>query len=92
MDPTCSRCRSTKLMSGLHVVDQGMGSDGGLKVFVADRQPDSFFQPKSLFARLRASVCGACGHVELVAVDPAGLYAAFAELRARPSGGLGPDE
>lgn len=92
MDATCSRCGSAKVMTGLHVVDQGVASDGGLKVFVANRQPDSFFQPKSVFARLRASVCGACGHVDLTALDPTGLFAAFEERRASPSGGLAPDE
>ena len=92
MDAICSRCRSTKLMSGLRIQDQGQHSDGKLKVHILNRDPGALFLKEPLYGRLEATVCGTCGHVELAAVDPAGLYAAYEEFRARPSGGLGPDE
>lgn len=77
MSDSCPRCQSTNLIKRVPIVDQGQYSDGQLKAHVADRKPDAFVFKNSVFAKLRVTICGECGHAELSAMNPKSLYAAW---------------
>ena len=55
------------------IYDQGQYSNHELQVVVAG-EPDALIFKQQLFGRLRARVCGACGHTELHTENHAALY------------------
>lgn len=71
--PPCVRCGSAKIMRGITVSDQGEHSDGQLKVVVFG-SPDAILFKDRLYGKLRADICGECGHVEFRVTNPRQLY------------------
>lgn len=72
----CVVCGSERIIPGVTVGDQGRQSSGELKVVIA-AHPDARIFREVTFSRLRAAICGDCGHVELAADDPRALYDAY---------------
>ena len=77
MSNSCAKCGSTKLIPGVTVKDQGQYSDGQLKALVGYLNPEAMVFRGRTYAKLRATICGECGYVELWAEDPARLYEAY---------------
>lgn len=69
----CPRCGSSKIIPQAKVLDQGQASDGYLKVVVYG-DPEALIFKDRLFGRLKADVCGDCGHVELRVDNHEELY------------------
>ena len=85
MNLKCSKCASEKIIPLVGVIDQGQASDRKLKALVGYTNPEAWVFKGAVFARLRANICGACGHTELVAEDPATLYEAYLKSKAHDS-------
>jgi hypothetical protein len=70
----CQRCGSSKLMRSVTVADkQGDAGVGELQV-VVDGVPDALIFKDRLYGKLKADICGECGHVELRVMNPRELY------------------
>lgn len=67
----CPQCGSAKMMFGVTVRDQGHGSCGTLQVVICGDPRALIFK---LYEKLRANICGDCGHVELRVANPKELY------------------
>lgn len=83
----CTRCASDRVMDGAFVSD----SQGQRVVVGVERHPDRGPLARAVSTQVHASICGACGFVELWANQPGELYDAYyrAELR-RPGTGRRP--
>ena len=81
MNATCNKCASTKIIPLVGVIDQGQASDGALKARVGYTNPEAWVFKGAVYARLKANICGECGHTELVAEDPASLYEAYLKTK-----------
>lgn len=77
MNPTCSKCGSSKIIPLVGLVDQGQYSDGTLKALVGYTNPEAWVFKGAVHAKLKANICGNCGHTELVAENPEALYEAY---------------
>ena len=73
-------------MPGVTVWDQGRQSSGELRVAIA-ADPNALLFRDVIFSRLRAAICGDCGHTELSAEDPRALYDAYLRNIAVSQGG-----
>ena len=69
----CSKCTSDHMMVAAFIAD---ATTERLVVGV-DRHPELGPLPQAASTQLHASVCGACGFVELYANQPAELYEAY---------------
>ena len=69
MNLKCSKCDSAKVIPLIGIIDQGQASDGTLKARVGYTNPEAWVFKGSVYARLKANICGECGHTELVAED-----------------------
>ena len=58
-------------------MDQGQYSDGRLQALVGYTNPEAWVFKGSVYARLRATICGDCGYTELTAENPGALYDAY---------------
>ena len=74
MNQKCSKCGSGKIIPLAGMVDQGQASDGKLKALVGYTNPEAWVFKGSIYATLKANICGECGYTELIANDPAALY------------------
>lgn len=75
----CPKCGARKVIPGVRILDQdGQYADKSLLLRL-DRNPGSWLFPGAQLAQVRAHVCGACGYVELYAVHPGALWAAYQE-------------
>lgn len=74
----CPQCTSDKIIPNAEVLDQASGGGGELQVAVL-RNPKALFFHQQVMRTVKAQVCGACGHVQLIAEDPGALYAAYQE-------------
>ncbi len=74
----CPRCGSSKLIPDVRVVDQGQASDGHLKVVVYG-DPGALIMKDRLYGKLKADICGECGHVDLRVTNPSELYEHYLE-------------
>jgi hypothetical protein len=83
MDERCMKCGSDKLIPLVGVLDQGQYSDGKLKACVGYTNPDAWLFKGPVYAELRATICGACGHTELTAKNPEDLYEAYLAAQAK---------
>jgi hypothetical protein len=72
----CVVCSSERIIPGVTIWDQGRQSSGELKVAIA-ANPDAIVFREVTFSRVRAAICGDCGHVELSVDDPRALYDAY---------------
>lgn len=82
MDQICPRCRSEHLIRDLRLADESpaFGSERSKDHLVEfDSSPNALIFKDTMSVRVRAVVCGNCGHVELVAEDPQGLWAMYQE-------------
>lgn len=86
MTATCLKCGSDRLIPDVGVIDQGQYSDGNLKAFLGHTKPDAWILKGPIFAPLRATICGACGFVELLVDNPELRYEQYLELSARNGG------
>jgi hypothetical protein len=77
MKLTCKSCGSEKMIAGAHVLDQGQHSDRTLKAHVGYNDPGAIFLREAVYARLKANICGACGHAQIYAENPGELYEAY---------------
>lgn len=82
MNPKCSKCGSDKIIPLATMVDQGEYSDGRLKAVVAYTNPEAWVFKGAVYARLKANICGQCGYTELIAENPAALYAAYLQAKS----------
>jgi len=69
----CPRCGSAKIIRNARIFNQGESLIGQIQVAV-DANPEALIFKDRLHDQLVADVCGNCGHVELRAVHPKGLY------------------
>jgi hypothetical protein len=69
----CAACGSDKIIPDVPVLDQGQASSGRLSITI-DADPDALIFKDRKWARLAAHICGACGHVQLMAENPQALY------------------
>ena len=69
----CTKCNSDQMMDGAYLA----GSGSARIVVGVERHPDLGPLPRGASTQVHASVCGACGFVELYANQPAELYAAY---------------
>jgi ribosomal protein S27AE len=76
MNLKCSKCGSAKVIPLARMFDQGQSSDGTLKARV-DTCPEAWVFKGSVYANLKANICGECGYTELVAENPGALYDAY---------------
>jgi hypothetical protein len=76
MTLTCARCGSPHVIPDAQIYDQGQYSNHDLQVVVA-REPDALIFKQHVFGRLRARVCGTCGHTELHTHNHAALYQVY---------------
>ncbi len=83
MGEQCIKCGSDKLIPLVSVVDQGQHSDGTLKAHVGYTNPEAWLFRGSVYARLRATICGECGYTELTAENPWELYEAYLKARSQ---------
>jgi len=74
----CPKCASDHMMDGAYVADAG-----GAKVIVGvARHPDLGQLPRPASTQVHASICGACGFVELYANQPTEMFAAYRRAAA----------
>jgi predicted nucleic-acid-binding Zn-ribbon protein len=86
MDARCTKCGSGKVIPLVDIQDQGQYSDGSLRAWVGFTNPEAWMFKGSVYARLRATICGQCGYTELTAADPAALYEAYLKTRSQAEG------
>ena len=80
----CPKCGSKDLIPNLRIVDLGQyNSENALHVKV-QRRPRALMFKQTYRAKLRATICGRCGAVELSVENAAALLEAF---RASQSAG-----
>jgi hypothetical protein len=78
----CQRCGSLILMRSVTVVDkQGDAGDRELQVVVYG-DPGAMLFKDRLYGKLKADICGACGHVELRVTNPRELYRHYRKAHA----------
>ena len=77
MNPTCVKCGSNKIIPLVSVIDLDEHSAGPLKALVGYTNPEAWVFKGAVYAKLKANICGNCGHTELVAEDPGALYEAY---------------
>jgi ribosomal protein S27AE len=77
MNLKCSKCGSAKVIPLVGMIDQGQGSDGTLMARVGYTNPEAWVFKGSVYAKLKANICGECGYTELVAENPGALYEAY---------------
>jgi hypothetical protein len=64
VEPRCTVCGSTKVVPNVQVLDQGQHSGGTLQVVIYG-DPDAIIFKDRLWGKIRADICGQCGHVQL---------------------------
>lgn len=75
----CPKCGARKVIPGVRILDQdGQYADKSLMLRL-DRNPGAWLFPGAQLTLVRANVCGACGYLELYAVHPGALWAAYLE-------------
>jgi predicted nucleic-acid-binding Zn-ribbon protein len=77
----CPKCASTQMVDGAWVAP----AQGTRVVVGVDRHPDRGALPRPMSTQVHASVCGACGYVELYANQPRELYEAYRRAESSPS-------
>lgn len=77
MSEQCAKCGSYEIVPRAQVLDQGLHSDGTLKVQYQPT-PSAFVFKGTVKSPLSARVCGECGFVELFADNAKALYDAYA--------------
>jgi hypothetical protein len=82
METACAKCGSEKIIPLVSVADQGQYSDGRLKAHVGYTNPEAWIFKGAVSARLKATICGECGHTELTAEDPGALFKAYVKTRS----------
>lgn len=81
MNLKCSQCGSEKIIPVAGVADQGQSSDGTLKAYVCTN-PEAWVFKGTVYARLKANICGECGYTELIAENPSALYDAYLKTQS----------
>jgi hypothetical protein len=66
MDTQCAKCGSEKIIPLVTIIDQGAHSDGRLKAHVGYTNPEAWLFKGAVYAQLQATICGECGHTELL--------------------------
>jgi len=86
-DPApCAKCGSEKVIPDVRLISNRDDFWNELRLRV-DRNPGALFLRDSFFSGVTARVCGNCGHTELAALDPEGLWDAYQQrLRTSKSG------
>ena len=74
----CAKCGSERVIPSVGIVDQGQYSDGGLKAEIIGN-PCALFFRNQMFGKIRADICGQCGHLELRVENPEDLYEHYLE-------------
>lgn len=83
MPDQCGKCGSAKAIPLVGVMDQGQGSDGRLKTCVGYTNPEAWIFKGAVYAKLSATICGACGYTELTAENPGELYEAYLAAKSQ---------
>lgn len=76
----CPKCASSNMVDGAWVAP----AQGTRIVVGIDRHPDRGPLPRPMSTQVHASVCGACGYVELYANKPAELWEAYHQAALAP--------
>ena len=82
MNLKCGKCGSQRVIPLAGMIDQGEHSDGNLKAVVGYTKPRAWIFKGAVYAKLKANICGDCGYTELMAQDPAALYAAYRKTQS----------
>ncbi len=69
----CTKCNSDQMMDAAFV----QGAQSARIVVGVERHPDRGPLPQVASTQLHASICGACGYVELYANQPGELFEAY---------------
>ncbi len=64
------------------MMDPGHYSDGTLEAFVGYSNREAWVFKGAVYAKLKANICGQCGHAELIAEDPPALYDAHLKAKS----------
>ena len=75
----CAKCTSDHMIDDAYVSD----SQGSRLVVGVDRHPDHGPLERAVSTQIHASVCGACGFVELYANKPGELYDMYRRAERR---------
>lgn len=80
---SCPKCGSDKIIPRVRIIDRydtdpTKKSDLELEVY---QKPSAWIFKGTKAGALQASVCGACGYVELFVENPAELYAVYEQAK-----------
>ena len=82
----CQNCGCQKVIPDVEIIDRdGDSQDANLSVRI-DRNPNAILMKGSEVVKLKASICGACGYVQMFAEDPMALWNAYQIFANRNSG------
>ncbi len=85
MPENCPRCGSEKVMEDVHLntdpITLASQQYRHRLVAYVHKNPDAWVFKGTVFAVLRARVCGGCGHAEIYTPEFAELYAAYQKAR-----------
>jgi hypothetical protein len=76
MNNRCAKCGSDKVVPLASIAAQSQQSQGQVNAYIFSN-PEAWIFKGPVFARLRARICGECGHAELIAENAAELYEAY---------------
>ncbi|MHB1035142.1 MAG: hypothetical protein ACYC35_12655 [Pirellulales bacterium] len=75
----CSRCGSTKIISGLITVGNSLLLGSAKAVILGS--PQALIFKEGLYSEVNANICGKCGHLELRVANPQALYERYQKSR-----------
>lgn len=76
---SCLRCGAEQVIPDAMIEDSGEHSQRRLHTLVALGDPNALMFVNPIRAELRATLCCACGHVELTVRDPEELWRKYVE-------------
>ncbi len=80
MSATCTSCGSDKIIPNARVIDHEDGYELDLNVEVYEA-PDDPLEKRGRYGKVRARICGDCGHATVFVTDAAKLWETY--LRSR---------
>jgi formate dehydrogenase assembly factor FdhD len=81
----CSRCGSDEIVPRARVIDRGDDNTRHDLQLEVQRKPNALLFKRAERSNLTARLCGACGHVELLAEMSRALYAAYMQAEGNPA-------
>jgi hypothetical protein len=78
----CPKCKSTKIIPNVRIIDRGYNSIETLSVEIYAK-PDALFLKGTHRGYLSARICGHCGFTELFVDNPSELYETYESAKAK---------